>query len=257
LKVADPIQAIPPPIASHPQRDGREAEEKGQDRQGAEQLPTKNCERTMSHEMEIVRKRRKQSRAPDESWWAPPTFPRKMVGDAHLTTRSLHSPWQFEKGFASFFFPHTSIHSPSKSLILPRPCVTPLLLSLRLTRNGILRRGRTMGDALAQWVAAWVRVAPARGRFDRLREAFTRGNSGLGGSAARLGVGPRGSIGRVFRGPGKCERERGRVRGRCDRASGWMRSGRGLWRGTWGSLTRFRAAIARRRGSQGVSDADC
>jgi hypothetical protein len=56
-------EIVESPIASHPQRHRREAEEKGQDRQGVEQSPTKDCEGTMSHQMEIVSKADPQSSA--------------------------------------------------------------------------------------------------------------------------------------------------------------------------------------------------
>jgi hypothetical protein len=60
-----------PPIASHPKRDGREAEQKRQDRQEVGESPPKDCEGTMrvegSHEMEIVTKGAEQSRAPHVS----------------------------------------------------------------------------------------------------------------------------------------------------------------------------------------------
>jgi len=45
-----------PIAASDQQRDGGETEEKGQDRQEIEESPAKDCEDTMSHEMEIVNK---------------------------------------------------------------------------------------------------------------------------------------------------------------------------------------------------------
>ena len=61
--VAETGESVVPPIASHPQRDRREAEEKGQDRQEVEESSAKDCEDTMSHEMEIVNKGVEQSRA--------------------------------------------------------------------------------------------------------------------------------------------------------------------------------------------------
>ena len=58
-------EVVEPPIASHPQRDGREAEEKGQDRQEVEESSAKDCEGTMrvdgSHEIQIVNKAMEQS----------------------------------------------------------------------------------------------------------------------------------------------------------------------------------------------------
>jgi hypothetical protein len=63
-RIADKVpDRFVPRVASHPQRDSREAEEKGQDRQGVEQSPTKDCEGTMSHQMEIVSKVDPQSSA--------------------------------------------------------------------------------------------------------------------------------------------------------------------------------------------------
>jgi hypothetical protein len=60
-----PPELVKPPIAPHPQRDGREAEEKGQDRQEGEESAAKDCEGLLSikgsHEMEIVTKGVEQS----------------------------------------------------------------------------------------------------------------------------------------------------------------------------------------------------
>src|SRR5207244_676582 len=52
--VAETGESVVSPIASHPQRDGREAEKKGQDRQEVEESPTKDCEFRMSHELQIL-----------------------------------------------------------------------------------------------------------------------------------------------------------------------------------------------------------
>ena len=60
---AETIETVAPPIASHPQHNSREAEEKGQDRQEVEESSTKDCEDTMSHEIQIVNKGVGQSRA--------------------------------------------------------------------------------------------------------------------------------------------------------------------------------------------------
>jgi hypothetical protein len=53
---------VAPPIASHPQHDGREAEEKRQDRQEVKESATKDCEDRMSHQNQIVTKAIEQSR---------------------------------------------------------------------------------------------------------------------------------------------------------------------------------------------------
>ena len=57
------LEPVVAPIASHPQRDGCEAEEKGQDRQAGEESSAKDCEDTMSHEIQIVTKGVEQSSA--------------------------------------------------------------------------------------------------------------------------------------------------------------------------------------------------
>lgn len=56
------MQGVPVPIASHPQRDGGEAEEEGEDCQGGEQSSAKDCQDPMSHEIQIVTEGVEQSR---------------------------------------------------------------------------------------------------------------------------------------------------------------------------------------------------